>query len=667
MKYPHGSHRVTGILIPVAALRSRHSAGCGEFADLPALAEWCVAAGLRVIQLLPVNDTGGESSPYSALSAYALHPIYLRITDLPEMDRLPSRAANSITVALKQIHADHDDNARFDYTTLLIEKTNILRTIYEECRGYILKDQTMSQFVADNPWVREYSVFRALKERNHHRSWLEWDEHRDIDQEGVTRLWEDPDLEHATRFFAWLQMRLAEQFLAASKAVADAGIALKGDIPILMNEDSVDAWFNRNVFIRELRAGAPPDMFSDLGQNWGFPIYNWQYLEETDYQWWRERLRQAARYYHAYRIDHVLGFFRIWAVPAANFSGIPGFFWPQTGISREELMQAGLDEGRIRWLSEPHISGEALRQVFGEAANSLEGSILDRIGTEDLFRFSPDIRGESDLARLGDGSSVTPEQRDWLLAMYRDRALLSMPDGTMAPAWTFRECSRYRQLCPPEKEAFEHLVTAHGENSNALWAEHGRRLLSFMRESTDMLTCAEDLGVVPEAVPRVLAELDVLSLRIPRWSHYWDQPGQPLIPLEEYPEASVCAPSVHDTSTMRGWWEKESGREQLWHATGQAGPCPSTFDPATARAVFRGLARCSSRILVFQLQDLLSLTPELIHADPDEERINIPGTSNRFNWTWRMPTRIEDLKNHPVLAKEIRAMADSRRKRKEQP
>ncbi len=665
MKYPHGNERVAGVLIPLAALRSDHSVGCGEFADLPGLAEWCKAAGLKLIQLLPVNDTGNESSPYSALSAYALHPLYLRIDDLPELESISAETRHSLEVSLKKMRSDFEDAARFDYTGVLLGKINLLRVVYEESRETILKDRRLSSFIGKNPWVRPYSVFRALKDRNKQRAWSQWDEHRDVDAETVERLWKSSALKENARFYAWLQMRLAEQFLAASEAVAAAGVALKGDIPILMNEDSVDAWYNRGVFRPELRAGAPPDMFSELGQNWGFPIYAWENLEQDDYEWWRERLRQAAQYYHAYRIDHVLGFFRIWAIPAQNFSGIVGYFWPQVGIPREELRREGFDEGRIRWLMEPHLTGDDLRTRFGDSFDAFVRKAMAQIGHEDLYLFAPDIRGEQDLTRLEaappDGLNLTEEQRDWLLEQYRDRALLELPDGTYAPSWTFRTCSRYQTLSREEQDRFEQIVSNYAARSNELWADHGRRLLRFMRETTDMLTCAEDLGVIPEAVPRVLAETEVLSLRIPRWSHYWDRPGEPLIPLDEYPEASVCAPSVHDTSTMRGWWQNESGREQLWKLLGHKPPCPATFDPATARAVFRSLVQCASRIVVFQLQDLLAFTPELIHADPDQERVNVPGTTNTFNWTWRIPVTVETLRTHPVLNGEIRALAETRR------
>jgi 4-alpha-glucanotransferase len=656
VKYPHGTERISGVLVPVAALRGEAGTGIGEFADLPALAGWCAANGQKIIQLLPVNDTGTQSSPYSALSAFALHPIYIRITDLPEYSSLAGEDRRAVDEGLEVLRRDHDGRARFDYPAVLAAKMEILRRIYAASLTEITEGKELTAFLRGNPWVKGYAVFRTLKDRFAGKPWTEWPEHRDIDATALGKLWKEAATREETRFHAWLQLRASGQFAAAARAAEKVGVALKGDIPILMNEDSVDAWYDRDIFRTELRAGAPPDMFSELGQNWGFPIYNWQRLAERDYDWWRDRLREASRYYHAYRIDHVLGFFRIWAIPAGNWSGIPGFFWPQHGISRDDLHENGFDDGRIRWLAEPHMPGDRLRDVLGDAMAALVGGeapVLRQLPGEDLFVFDPGVTGEQTLSEL----SVDQEARDLLLGEWRDRALIPLPDGTFSPTWTFRDCSRYQTLTDGEKDRFEGLVAARGADSNELWADHGRGILTVMQETTDMLPCAEDLGVVPDAVPRVLGSLGILGLKIPRWAHYWDRPGQPLIPFHEYPELSVCAPSVHDTSTMRGWWEQESGREELWREIGMDGPCPVRFDPATARAVFRAVLKSTSRIVVFQLQDLLALTPELLVSDPREERINVPGTYNDFNWTWRMPTTLEHLASHSTLGAEISALS----------
>ena len=298
------------------------------------------------------------------------------------------------------------------------------------------------------------------------------------------------------------------------------------------------------------------------------------------------------------------------------------------------------------------MSGEELRSVLGSHFYTLTDSILRQLPGEDLFLFSSEVEGEHAFAAL----NVSDEQRQWLLERWRDRALVELPDGRLAPTWTFRSCSRYQSLSDGEKERFEALVASRGADSNELWSDHGRRILTVMRDATDMLPCAEDLGVVPAAVPRVLEDLRILGLRIPRWAHEWDRPGQPLIPFHEYPELTVCAPSVHDTSTMRGWWEQEEGREELWRAVGMDGPCPTDFDPSVARAVYRGVFKASSRIVVFQLQDWLALAPETLHEDPAQERVNVPGTYNDFNWTWRMPLTLEDLSGHSTLNAEVSAL-----------
>ncbi len=657
MKYPHGTHPVSGVLVPLAALRSAHSCGCGEFADLPALADWCVATGQHLVQLLPVNDTGGQSSPYNALSAYALHPLYIRIPAVPEYDSLSQTGRETVDRRLNALRGTHESPARFDYDAVLREKLSILRDIFEERAEAISASGDLTAFIRQNGWVKAYAVFRTLKDLNDQKPWTEWADTREIDVSELSKLWKRKTLQKHTRFHAWLQLRAMEQFAASARYLSDRGIALKGDIPILMNEDSVDAWLDRDIFRPEFRAGAPPDMFSNLGQNWGFPIYDWGRLAERDYDWWRERLRQADRYYHAYRIDHVLGFFRIWAIPFDEWSGIQGFFWPQHGIGADELHTYGFDDGRIRWLAEPHLTGDELRHHLGDDMGLLHGPVLNRLPDEDLYVFAPDFGGEKALSEL----RIAEAQREWLLGAWRDRALLPLPDGRYAASWTFRECSRYKTLDDEERDRFEALIASRDAENSALWADHGRTILEFMKEATAMLPCAEDLGVVPEVVPQVLRDLGILGLRIPRWARRWDHSGQPAIPFDEYPTLSVCAPSVHDTSTMRGWWERETGRKALWEMIGESDPCPSTFTPSVARTVYRAVLRSPSRIVVFQLQDLLALAPELLHTEPDEERINVPGTINDFNWTWRMPITLEELQEHTGLRDEVAELMSIRR------
>lgn len=640
MKYPHGNDHVTGLLLPLSALRTRDNLGIGEFADLPTLAEWCSRVGFRLIQLLPVNDSGDQSSPYSTLSALALHPIHIRLRDLPELEQTPRRTA--LLRRITQLRRRFDGPGRFSYPEILDAKMQFLHEIFDLEHESITTDSRFVDYVTANRWVVRYAVFRALKDHYGGRSWTQWPEHTEPDETLIETIWNDEKLGPRARFYAWVQMHLAAQFAAAAERVAAKGVALKGDIPILMNEDSTDVWYQRDIFDRSLNAGAPPDMFSALGQNWRFPIYDWEKLADRDYDWWRIRLHEAERYYHAYRIDHVLGFFRIWAIPATDSSGISGVFKPQHGIDVNDLRSIGFDDGRIRWLAEPHLRGDELRSWISEAQI---GELCTRIGEEDLYLFRDDLGGEAGIEAIVADSDA----REQIINAHRDRALNTLGDGRYAISWNFRECSRYITLAPDEKERFEELVARTGALDNELWADHGRRLLSVMQESTDMLACAEDLGVIPEAVPRVLTDLGILGLRISRWAHDWDAPGQPLIPVDRYPELSVFAPSVHDTSTLRDWWENEEGREELWWASGRTDPAPARFDPGTAEHILRYFATATSRIVVFQLQDILALVSEFRTEDPRQERVNVPGSYNDFNWTWRMPVSIEEVASNETI------------------
>lgn len=653
------SRYLTGVLVPVAALRSEENPGVGEFADIPVLATWCRSVGLDLIQLLPVNDSGGESSPYSALSAFALHPIYLRIIDLPEIDSLSSSDRASISSAIADVRSEHSGASRVRYREMLAAKLTIIRELY----SLVVVDETMrsdlDRYITGNPWIRPYAAFKVLKARNEERSWKEWPEYRDPLPDDIDAIWSDRDLVREMLFHVWLQMRLEEQFTRVARQVEDAGITLKGDLPILMSEESADVWWHRDEFITRLRAGAPPDMFTHLGQNWDLPIYDWDRMAETGYKWWKDRLKQAARFYSAYRIDHVLGFFRAWAIPAGDYSGLLGHFFPSETASRARLREAGLDDGRIRWLAEPHLSGHEIREALGGAAAEVISLALARIDTEDLYVFGDTISGERDIQKL----PLPEATREWLIGRYGDRALIRLENDRFAPAWSFRSCSRYQQLQDTEKAAFELLVSELGEASERVWEEQGRRLLGFMREATDMLVCAEDLGVTPNAVPKVLAEIGMLGLRIPRWSRLWDQPGRPFIPPREFPFLTVCAFSVHDTSTMRGWWRETKDRQAFWATLRLDGPAPSEYDAATARRVTAAILDTNSSICVFQLQDILALTSGVLNTSPEDERVNIPGTVNDFNWNYRLPIGVNELTAQAELGEILRPMLEKRRSR----
>jgi 4-alpha-glucanotransferase len=646
MTYLHGDKRLCGVALPLAALRSAGGWRVGEYPDLVEFSALCADAGIGLIQLLPLNDTGGQSSPYFALSAFALHPLYLRVRDLPEAGLAPEALKALESFALKAKPGE-----RFPYQQALDAKLAALRAVYDAAAGLLKNDTAIDAFIAEHPWVKGYAVYKRLKSANRERSWQEWSDYRDPSAKDIETLWNDPGLSLDHRFQVWIQLRCAEQFSAASRALAARGIELLGDLPILMNEDSADVWADRLSFRLDLRAGSPPDGGSPLGQNWGFPIYDWERMAKDGYAFWKNRLREADAYYSSYRIDHVLGFFRLWALPEREESGYMGRFLPGLTMSAGELNSLGFSDERVRWLSEPHIGGDELKAYSG-----WEG-VLDRIGDEELYLFKRSVRGERDISAAGLEAPLAERLKE----RWRDRTLVPLADGRYVPSWRYSSTRAWASLSDHERELLGGRFGRMRAEDQRGWLEQGRLLLGMLKAESAMLPCAEDLGSIPPGVPETLAELGMLGLRLPRWTRLWEQAGQPYVALERYPELSVCTPSVHDTSTLRGWWELEDGREGF-----AAAYCPtlSATGPSLSAegqyTLLKALAGAASRLYVLQLQDLLDMDERYRSADPVQDRVNVPGAVADFNWTWRMGPSVQDLAANGAWLDALRGLVKAR-------
>ncbi|MDR2468368.1 MAG: 4-alpha-glucanotransferase, partial [Spirochaetaceae bacterium] len=390
--------RLIGTVIPVAALRSKDCTGCGEFLVLIEFARLCADMDIGLLQLLPVNDTGYESSPYFALTAFALNPLYIRLSAIPGADAFKDGIAD--------IRTKFDAAPRFSYTGVAQAKIALLRELFAANKAVIEKSGDLKKWIDKTPWIKTYAVFRRLKEANNLKSWHEWKGFNTVTRKELEALWNDAAAANENLFWAWVQFNLDLQFREAAREVARLGIVLMGDIPILMNEDSADVWAYPEYFNNDFSAGAPPDMYSPSGQNWGFPIYNWTAHEKDNFSWWRMRLAVAEQYFGAYRIDHVLGFFRIWASSRRNSTARLGRLIPSVPIKTSDLKALGYDEGRIRWISKPHIpTGELYDAVHARGGNDSDAqaafdAALERVGNEELWLFSPKITGERDIEAL---------------------------------------------------------------------------------------------------------------------------------------------------------------------------------------------------------------------------------------------------------------------------
>ncbi|MDR2480997.1 MAG: 4-alpha-glucanotransferase [Spirochaetaceae bacterium] len=628
--------RLIGIVTPVGALRGKDSAGCGEFLDLVEFAQFCAGMGIGLIQLLPVNDTGYESSPYFALTAFALNPIYIKLSALQE--------AAQYTKKIDEIRSNFDAAARFSYEKVAHAKLSLLREIFTANKASIEKLPDLKKWIEKTPWIKTYAVFRRLKEINGLKSWQEWKAFRSVTPKEREALWNDPAAADEHFFWAWVQFNLDVQFSKAAEAIRKLDLVLEGDLPILMNEDSADVWAYPEYFNNEFSAGAPPDMYSPEGQNWGFPIYNWEAQEKDGFTWWRGRLAAAEKYFSAYRIDHVLGFFRIWASSRRNRTALLGRLIPSAPIKTTDIKACGFDEPRIRWLSLPHIpTGDVWDAVRAHGGNDDDArhvfnTVLIRIANEELWLFKPEIDGEKaiEILPIHDGA------KSCLLAAWNNRVFQEYEPANFSAVWNYRSSRAWSSLSNEEKERLELLIAKKSEESEKKWETEGKKLLSMLKESSTMLPCAEDLGAVPECVPRVLTKLKILGLRVIRWTRKWNEAGAPYVPFYDYPELSVCTPAVHDSSTVREWWEREADQAAFTALTGEP-HIPSIYSPGAARIILKHAATAASRFCVFQIQDILHLSPQWYAEDCASERVNVPGTANEFNWTYRIPAVISEL------------------------
>ena len=667
----------TGIVVPLSALYTEDCPACGDFLALKDLADFCGKAGFSVVQLLPVNDTGTQSSPYSGLSAFALHPLYIRINALPEF-KAAMKGNKTFSTAYKAFEKEFTYKRRFDYDAVLGEKIKLLHLLY----NYIEKKNTpkakggitsapseeaeklakeMAAFVRDNKWIIPYAVFKNIKDENMQASWKSWEPSlQKLTRDQIQLKWKNKAKKSSHDFFVWCQLRASQQFKEGAESLRAKKIILKGDIPILMNEDSVDCWTWPEFFRQDLRAGSPPDGGNPMGQNWGFPTYDWDRIEADEYTWWKDRVKTSAQYYDAFRIDHILGFFRIWAAAETETTAYLGHTIPYADFTRKTLNELGFDDDRIKWISEPHIPTGTIESItwnHDEATAILEKT-CDRVKTEELWTFKKELTGDREIygMHFSDDEGKDNAIKNALAEKWRDRSLIQIKKDRFIKVYAFENSTSWKTLSWEEQEKLRKLFAEIDEKENKIWGKQATSTLSAIVHASDMIPCAEDLGVNLPVMPEVLKKLDILSLKVIRWTRQWEKPGPPYIPFTDYPELSVATTSVHDSSTLRQWWNQE--KDSVWAFLNsikeeKKPDGNSAFTPEIAEYVHRQLAKCRSALLINPLQDYLFLEHCFFLENENDERINIPGSVNTFNWTYRIPVTIKEISENKSLLSKI--------------
>ena len=341
--FPIYPWKAAGTVIPVFSLRSEGSFGVGDFGDLKLMIDWCAKTKQRVLQVLPINDTNithtwQDSYPYNSISIYALHPQYTDLRQLPKIKDEAKRAK------FEQLQKELNALTQIDYERVNEAKMDYLRTIYAQEGTKTMKTAAFKTFFEQNKeWLVPYAAYCHYRDLYGTAEFEKWPDHHTLPEEEreammktTTKIYKEVAFWYFVQFHLDAQMRAAHAYARANRVI------LKGDIPIGISRDGVEAWVEPKYFNLNGQAGAPPDAFSADGQNWGFPTYNWDEMLKDDCSWWVRRFRKMAQYFDAYRIDHVLGFFRIWEIPVPEKSGLMGQFAPALGLSREEIEAYGV-------------------------------------------------------------------------------------------------------------------------------------------------------------------------------------------------------------------------------------------------------------------------------------------------------------------------------------
>jgi 4-alpha-glucanotransferase len=654
--------RASGVAVPVFSLRTSEGSGVGEFLDLKAMVDFCERIGSRMIQILPVNDTScflswRDSYPYSSLSVFALHPLYLRLQRLTQDPAVLAR----IEAKAKELN----ELSQIDYEAVMANKNAFIKEIYET-EGVKYDKKAVNAFVeANKEWLIPYAVFVSLRDRFGTAEYMSWSEEslRKPSRAQVFALYETlvEDAKSGVACATWVQYHLHEQLLEASQYAARHRVGLKGDLPIGVNRVSVDSWLNHDLFHMSMSTGAPPDQFSEDGQNWGFPTYDWEKMAEDNYAWWRQRLTQMAQYFHAFRIDHILGFFRIWEIPVQFSSGMMGHYNPSIAIHRHQLERAGVWD--IRRLVEPHIRFDLIASAAGmtsQEAQHLVDRCFDVIG-HDRYALKPEIAAsDSQLqAYLDSLPDDTQASAAWkqkvqktLTAMQKNVVLLPHPTDPdlFYPRVNFATASAFKELPAEWRTQLYHLYVQYfyGAEQEEHWRKIGAARLPVIRAATRMLVCGEDLGMVPKCVEPVMSGLGILGLRVQR------MPADPKITFgtpAHYEHLTVCTTSSHDTSTIRGWWEEDRAKTtEFWnsvlHENGQA---PWFCEPWIAEKILSQHFHSPSMLAIFPIQDFFAMDENLRVADPASEKINEPSNPKHY-WRYRLHIPLEDLlKNNQFI------------------
>ena len=641
---PKPQWRGAGTAIPVFSIRSDEDFGVGDFMDIKKMVDWCAKTKQNVLQILPINDTTMtgtwvDSYPYKANSTFALHPMFLRLDQVGTLkDEARRNYYEKIRVELNML-------TTVDYERVNNVKDEYLHEIFTQDFASTQRKKEYKTFVEDNEyWLLPYSAWRVLRDEYKTPDHFQWGEYAVYDDAKIKAFIgshkKDIDFHYYVQYHLDRQLREVRDYAHAN------GVVLKGDIPIGISRFSVDAWRSPRLFNMDCQAGAPPDDFSVLGQNWGFPTYNWEVMAEDGFQWWKDRFRKMSEYFDAYRIDHVLGFFRIWQIPIDAVHGLLGYFNPAMPFSAEELRN-----NYDFWIdadiqTHPLILEWMLTDFFGEYSEEAKHLFLDRVGG-DRYCLKSFVDNQLKVEEYFDRQERNEKNerfRNALLGIIDDVLFIEDPyqKGHYHPRISAQFTYQYRVLSDYAKWCFNRLYNDFFyHRNNDFWYGKAMWKLPPLLDSTSMLACGEDLGMIPDCVPAVMHQLEILSLEIQSMPK---DPHSEFGDTWHYPYYSVCTTSTHDMDGIRGWWESDHAVAQRYYnnVLHEGGEAPYFAEPWICDKIIDLQLKSPSMLCILPLQDWMSADGKLRRQNPADERINIPANPKHY-WRYRMHLTVEEL------------------------
>ena len=642
--FPIGDWRIAGTVVPVFSLKTAGSFGVGDFGDLKHMIDYVASTGQKALQVLPINDTTithtwTDSYPYNCVSIYALHPQYIDLRQLPQLADASRRQHYS------KLQAELNALPKIDYERVNQAKLAYMEELYKQEGAKTMKTAEFKQyFEANKQWLVPYAAFCHYRDLYGTASFGKWPEHRTFDESLRAAMANSRTSEYKkVAYWYYVQYNLDKQMRQAHDYARKRHVILKGDIPIGVSRDGVETWVEPRYFNLNGQAGAPPDAFATDGQNWGFPTYNWDEMLKDGCAWWVRRFTKMAQYFDAYRIDHVLGFFRIWEIPIDAVSGLLGQFSPALGMTREQIEGYGLHFQD--YFTEPFITDWSLERTFHDRAGEVKEKYLEHTWG-DRYRLKPDYNTQRKIQQAFKGRDSQDDKNLCTALMSLAADVLFVRDRKdpykFHPRIAVQHAFVYESLYDSDKAAFNKLYDDYFyRRNNDFWYREAMKKLPKLVEATRMLVCAEDLGMVPACVPWVINELRILSLEIqsmPKDNHV------KFGVLANNPYRSVSTISTHDMPTMRQWWDEdwnvaqEYYNEVLW----KQGPAPHPMPGWLAEQVVANHLNCPSMLCLLSFQDWTAIDENERLADENDERINVPAIP-RYYWRYRMHKSIEQL------------------------